>query len=243
MSRLSYDEDARAHVGPGDTVVVSASTVPGNEAPVSRMFDRLLRLGATVRCADDDPGLHVSGHASRDEIVEILRLARPRFVVPIHGDRMHLTALAQLAAELNPDLPAPPVLSQGESVILDDNGLFPGAPTAVRTFYIDDTGRTVPADIISERMRIAEAGVAVLRLSRGTADWRSRGGLRIEGAGIPDFGDIAPDAIRAALDAQAAAPAGAAGPELEAEIERCVGNVLRKGARRRPWVKVLIDEA
>ena len=96
LSMISVGEHRDVAVGPGDTVVLSARAIPGNERGVSRLISNLFRRGCDVV----HPGtarVHVSGHGSRDDLVELLRLTRPRYLVPVHGEYRMLAQHARLA--------------------------------------------------------------------------------------------------------------------------------------------------
>ena len=97
LSLVSVDEHHELHVGPGDTVVISARPIPGNERAVSRVMGNLFRRGCDVV----HPGtarVHVSGHGNEDELVELLARVRPRYLIPIHGEYRMLAQHARLAA-------------------------------------------------------------------------------------------------------------------------------------------------
>jgi ribonuclease J len=97
LSMIARGEPREVGVGPGDTVVISARAIPGNERAVSRMISNLFRRGCDVV----HPGtarVHVSGHGSQADLLELLRLARPQFLVPIHGEYRMLEQHARLAA-------------------------------------------------------------------------------------------------------------------------------------------------
>ena len=99
LNRISLDNEPRLTLGHGDLVVISASIIPGCDVNVGRMADRFLRRGVSVVHAAELRDLHVSGHAGREEIREVLALLRPEAAIPIHGDRTHLEAAARLAEE------------------------------------------------------------------------------------------------------------------------------------------------
>ena len=99
LVRIANKDHRDVQVMPGDTVIVSATPIPGNELPVSRTIDNLLRQGAKV-LYDRVAMVHVHGHASQEELKMVLSLVRPRFFVPIHGEYRHLMSHAQLAWDL-----------------------------------------------------------------------------------------------------------------------------------------------
>jgi ribonuclease J len=99
LVRMSMGEHRQIHIRPGDTVVLSATPIPGNEEMIHRTIDNLFRQGADV-CYDDLADVHVSGHGSQEDHRNMLRLTRPRFFVPIHGEYRHLVLHSRLAAAL-----------------------------------------------------------------------------------------------------------------------------------------------
>ena len=96
LSRISNDDHRDISVKPGDTFVLSASPIPGNEAVIMRTIDNLMRQGARVLHAANSQ-VHVHGHASREELKLMLRMIKPRYFVPIHGEYHHLVAHAGIA--------------------------------------------------------------------------------------------------------------------------------------------------
>ena len=99
LVRMSNQEHRDVHILPGDTVVISATPIPGNELLVNRTIDKLLRQGAKV-LHDRVATVHVHGHASQEELKMMLSLVRPKYFVPVHGEYRHLVAHAKLAWDL-----------------------------------------------------------------------------------------------------------------------------------------------
>lgn len=98
LAKLSRDEHPRVHLSPGDTVVYSSRTIPGNEKPIIETQNRLIDRGITI--ITDSMGLvHVSGHPRRNELKKMYGWVRPQILVPVHGEAMHLSAQAALGAE------------------------------------------------------------------------------------------------------------------------------------------------
>jgi ribonuclease J len=97
LSRVAVDNHKHVSVEKGDTVVLSSRIIPGNEKAIFRMIDHMARRGADVMYGSTNPPLHVSGHASMEEMRLVLNLVRPRYFVPIHGEFRQLTKHARLA--------------------------------------------------------------------------------------------------------------------------------------------------
>jgi ribonuclease J len=99
LSRMARGDHPVVKIQPGDTVIFSASPVPGNEESVARSIDNLFRRGARVVYQTIDPRVHVSGHASREELKHLLGLLRPSYAIPLHGEHRMLWLYRELAAE------------------------------------------------------------------------------------------------------------------------------------------------
>lgn len=99
LTRMALSDHRQVDIMQGDTVIISATPIPGNEKLVAKTVDNLLRLGANVIYHRKD-GIHVSGHASREELKLMHNLLRPKFFIPVHGEVHHLFAHAKLAEEL-----------------------------------------------------------------------------------------------------------------------------------------------
>ena len=102
LTRMAMSDHRKVGIVPGDTIVLSATPIPGNEKLVARTIDNLLKLGANVIYGRDQ-GIHVSGHASREELKLMHNLVRPKFFIPVHGEYRHLVKHAQLAEEIGMD--------------------------------------------------------------------------------------------------------------------------------------------
>jgi ribonuclease J len=149
LSRMAWDDHPQVELQPGDTVVISARPVPGNEVSVMDTVNRLLRSGAKVIYGRAS-GVHVSGHASREDQRMLLNLLNPRFFVPAHGEYRHQYLHRELAREAGvPD----------ENIFLLDNGdvlEFDGASAAI-------TGKVAAGMMFVDGLQIGGAEHVVLR--------------------------------------------------------------------------------
>jgi ribonuclease J len=156
---------ARQHkwvkLGEGDTVVLSSSLIPGNEPAIHRVVDALYRSGAEVFHMPAD-AVHASGHAGQEELRLMLSLVRPRWFIPVHGERRHLQHHARLATEVG--IPADHVLicedgdvvDIGERLVRDDR--VQAGMTFVDGLGIGDVG----GEVLRDRRKLAGDGVVVV---------------------------------------------------------------------------------
>ncbi len=97
--RIANGDHREVEVGVGDTVIVSAAPIPGNETAVFRVINKLFQAGADVVYGARDL-VHVSGHASREELRRMIELTRPQHVIPVHGEHRHMALYADLASRV-----------------------------------------------------------------------------------------------------------------------------------------------
>jgi ribonuclease J len=150
LARIAAGDHRKIRVGAGDVVLVSATPIPGNEETVSNTIDNLFRRGARVVYSSLEPGVHVSGHAGRDELRRMLQLVRPRFAVPIHGEYRHMALYRELCAQVG----IPP-----ERVLLPEIG---GVMEFTRE-TAKHRGRVPAGSILVDRLDERGAGHAILR--------------------------------------------------------------------------------
>jgi ribonuclease J len=161
LSMISVAEHRDLAAAPGDTVVLSARAIPGNERTVSRLISNLFRLGCDVV----HPGtarVHVSGHGSQEDLVELLRRVRPRFLVPVHGEYRMLAQHARLAVATR--LPADHVLvaEDGDVLSLSRAGARREARVAAGRVLLDRGGASEIEDVVvRDRRHLSSDGIVV----------------------------------------------------------------------------------
>jgi ribonuclease J len=160
LSRIALNDHRDVSLDPGDLVILSARRIPGNEKPIARLVNHLCRRGANV-LLDDTPGVHVSGHASREELKIMLALTRPRFFIPVHGDFHHLSQHAQLAADAGLDRDHVVVVESGDIVALTPTQARVVGRAPVGSVFIDGTLEEVDQVVIRDRQHIAEDGIVI----------------------------------------------------------------------------------
>ena len=175
LYRLALGEHADLELSDGDVVLLSARTIPGHERSVNRMCDHLVRRGARV-VRESEPPIHVSGHAHREEIAEWLAIARPRAVMPVHGDRRMLAAAGEIARDAGVPADRIHLLDNGDRLVLE----AAGARVETDAFragavYLDDRAEVVEAEIVRERRHLSHGGVIVVLVCGSDVEVVSRG--------------------------------------------------------------------
>jgi ribonuclease J len=232
-------------IGPGDTVVLASSLIPGNENAVYRVIDGLTRLGANV-VHKGNAKVHVSGHAAAGELLYCYNILRPKHVMPVHGEYRHLTANARLAIETG--VPE-------ENIVLADNGtVVDMRDGVVRTVgqldlgfvYVDGAtvGEVTDADLKDRRI-LSEEGFISIIVVVDAATGRIIVGPEIHAKGFAEddavFDEVKP-AIAAALT-DAARNGVRDTHALSQAVRRVVGQWVNKGYRRRPMIVPVVIEA
>ncbi len=162
LVRISNQNHRDVNVMAGDTVIISATPIPGNELGVSRTIDNLLRQGATV-LYDRIALVHVHGHASQEELKLVLSLVRPRYFVPVHGEYRHMMAHAQLAWDLGMGQEGIFVLEDGDVLQISDQGAEVAESVPAVPIYIDGLStRDHRSEVLSQRRALSKDGVVVL---------------------------------------------------------------------------------
>ena len=149
LSRMSVRDHKQFRIVPGDTVVISATPIPGNEKSVHKTINNLCKLGATVIHGTDGRS-HVSGHASQEELLLMLNLVRPEFFVPVHGEYRMLAAHGRLAVQTG---------VEPDNVFICENGDV----LEFTNEFGDKVGKTYGGHVFVDGSGIGDIGEAVLR--------------------------------------------------------------------------------
>ena len=162
LVRIAKQEHRDVNIMSGDTVIISATPIPGNELAVSRTIDNLLRQGAKV-LYDRIATVHVHGHASQEELKLVLRLVRPKYFVPVHGEFRHLTAHAQLAWDLDVAKDGIFVMEDGDVLELSEDGSRMEEHINAGPIFVDGlTTRDLQSPVLGERRSLSKDGVVVV---------------------------------------------------------------------------------
>ncbi|MCU0838474.1 MAG: ribonuclease J [Rhodospirillales bacterium] len=206
LMKLAAEEHPALTLDPGDTVIFSSRVIPGNEASIGRLQNRLLRRGVEI-VTHRHGHVHVSGHPARDELIRMYQLVRPRIAVPVHGELRHLIEHARLAEE-----------QQVSETIIAENGtlvrLAPDPAIAIGTTPAGrlavDGSRLVPVDaeMLRERTRALFNGTCLVTVTLSRR--RKLGDVHLTAVGLlvdddDETLDAVEDAVRKAVDELGAA--------------------------------------
>ena len=244
LSRIA-NGDHKVSVGPGDTVVLASSLIPGNENAVFRVINGLMRLGARV-VHSGNAKVHVSGHASAGELLYCYNILRPRNVMPVHGEVRHLIANAALAVRTG--VPADRVVLAEDGVVVD---LVDGRASVVGAVpcgyvYVDGSsvGELTEAELKDRRILGDEGFVSIFAVV-SSADGTVLAGPQIHARGVAEqddvFDGVLPD-LTAALE-EAVRGGATDTHQLQQVMRRVVGRFVSNKLRRRPMIIPVVVEA
>jgi ribonuclease J len=164
MGRLSTGTNRQFDVIPGDTIVLSSHPIPGNEEGIYRTINRLFRRGANVIYEPIEP-VHVSGHASQEEMKLLIHLVKPKYFIPIHGELRHLKQHATIAQEVGLPEENIAVIENGQIVEFEDGMLSLGDRVPGGYVFVDGSqvGEVGPS-VVREREALAKDGIVVISL-------------------------------------------------------------------------------
>ncbi len=247
LARMAVGDHRFVEVKGGDTVVLSATPIPGNEELVNRTIDNLFKLGADV-IYDQSVRPHVSGHASQEELKLMLSILRPTHFVPIHGEYRMLVKHARLAEDLGVPHENVFVMENGDVLELDERGARTAGSVPAGYVYVDGSGvGDVTQVVMRDRWALASDGIFIVVLSIDHETGRLVAGPDIITKGfVPpedeeDIIELSKGRIRKALDR--------AGPDTKAElgviktrIHETVGPLLYERTKRRPMILPIVTE-
>jgi ribonuclease J len=173
LSRVAVDNHKHVSIEPGDTVALSSRIIPGNERAIFRMIDHMSRRGADVLYGSMNPPIHVSGHASAEELRLVLNLVRPRYFVPIHGEYRQLSKHIRLAEHLRySGLKETFLMESGDVLELDANSAQKVGRVTVGRVCIDSgsVDEVVEEMVIRDRRHLSEDGIVlpIIAINRHT---------------------------------------------------------------------------
>ena len=248
LSRAAVANHKFARIDAGDTVLLSSRVIPGNEKSIYRMIDHLERRDAHVIHDDGTAGLiHVSGHASQEELRLMINLVRPKFFIPIHGDYRHLKRHAELAGSMGV-VEKTMLLEDGDVLELDKNSATKTGKVTVGRVCIDSGGTStdvVEDLVIKDRRHLSEDGIVlpIIAINKRTGKVENTPEIVIRGMAIDEENMIAEakQIVQRTLDSSGAEEKADYGV-IKEKIRNDLKKYIQKSTSRRPLIMPVILE-
>ena len=245
LSRMANREHPTIEIGPGDTVILASSLIPGNENAVYRVINGLIDLGANV-VHKANAKVHVSGHAAAGELLYCYNIVKPRQVMPIHGEARHLRANAEIARESGVPADSTLVGENGSVIDMTDGVATLTGQLDIGFVYVDGStvGEITEADLKDRRI-LAEEGFISIFIAIDTQTGAIIVGPEIHARGFaPDdavFDDVRPAIIKALEEASKNGTRDT--QAFQQVVRRTVGRWVNTQHRRRPMIVPVVIEA
>ena len=247
LTRMAKSDHRKVDIAPDDTIIISATPIPGNEKLVSQTIDCLLKLGANV-IYERTSGIHVSGHASQEELKMMHNLIRPKFFIPVHGEYRHLVKHAKIAQELG---------MQKENVFIAENGnvleftqekgTIAGKVTAGKILVdglgVGDVGNIV----LRDRRQLSQDGILIIVMTMDKASGTIVAGPDIVSRGFvyvresEALMDEAREKVKQALD-KCEENHISEWSAIKSNVRDALGRYLYERTKRRPMILPIIME-
>jgi len=247
LRRMAFNDHRDVELHSGDTVVFSATPVPGNERAVNETIDRIYEIGASVVTAKDAP-IHASGHGWQEELKLMLNLTKPSYVLPVHGDHQRLRLHAQLAHSVGID---PERVFQGRNGLpleVDDRGARFGEDVHAGVIFVDGVNVGEPDDVaLRDRREISADGIFIVVATISSDDGRVvadpeaifRGVAFVDEADalVEELKDLTEDSL------EDAARAGTRELHLiQEDLHDAIAGLVYEKLRRRPMIIPVVVE-
>jgi ribonuclease J len=247
LRRMAYNDHRDVELHSGDTVVFSATPVPGNERAVNETIDRIYEIGASVVTAKDAP-IHASGHGWQEELKLMLNLTKPRYVMPIHGDFQRLRLHAELAQSVGIE---PKCIFQGRNGLpleIDANGARFGEDVHAGVIFVDGVNVGEPDDVaLRDRREISADGIFIVVATISSDDgsvvadpeviFRGVSFMAEADALVDELKDVVEDSL------EEAAEAGTRELHLiQEDLHDAIAGLVYEKLRRRPMILPVVVE-
>ena len=246
LSRIAAGEHPKIRVSRGDKIIVSATPIPGNEETVSHTINNLFKLGTDVVYSGRDRGVHVSGHAGRDELIKMIKLVRPKYAVPIHGEYRHMALYRDIC--IDNSIKAQNVLLPeiGGVIEFTKQGANQRGRVPSGNILVDRLGdRGNPQTVLRTRENLTENGFVVVTIILDRSTGEMVAGPYLVGKGLAkelNNGALkeAENELRRMMQRQREGS-----PQYAFIVQRAketVGRVLYRHSRTRPLVLPIVTE-
>ena len=248
LSRIALGEHKKINVKPTDTIVISASAIPGNQRAINRIVNMLMRRGAEV-LYEENSDVHVSGHASQEELKFILMTCKPRYFVPIHGDYIRRFTHARIAREMGIPPSSIFLLDNGDILHLSKEKIYAsGSVTAGRMFVDGREVGEIGDVVLRDRMRLSSDGICTVFvvMDKTTGDLISGPDVIMKGVTYESMSqqlmDETGSMVRNLIVNQTGVDMRTNQFELKKKIRRAVSRFLYKKLMRNPIVLPVVME-
>jgi ribonuclease J len=234
LGRLSTDRYYQFDIQEGDTVILSSHPIPGNEETVFRTINRLFRRGANVFYEEIAP-VHVSGHASQEELKMMINLVKPKYLIPIHGELRHLRQHAEIGRRVGIPLENIFVIENGQVLEIEDGQARLGERVPGTYVFVEGAGvQEISTDVMRERENLSQSGLVLVNLTLNEQNGKLRRQPEITTYGFilkPD--NTLPELIASNLSR--------ANGNLQQSLQKTIQSYLYEETRRRPLVFVNVN--
>jgi ribonuclease J len=225
-----------------DTVIISATPIPGNEKKVSKVINNLYRAGVTV-FHGRNTHVHVSGHAAAEELKTFYNTVRPEAMIPVHGEYRHLVANAALGRAMR--IPEVEILEDGDQVVLDGGKLTVGRDKVPsRYVYVDGTDVGGADTVIRDRQHLADDGVLIVTLGINVKTGEILIGPDVDSHGVTadetELHEIIQERVMASVGSLST-PIDL--DDLKTRVRNSAARAVKKHSGRRPIVVPVVIEA
>lgn len=246
LARMSVGEHRTVSIERGDTVIISATPVPGNEKSVTRVINQLSKIGADVY--DKSRGLvHVSGHAGAEELKLVLRMVAPKHFMPVHGETVHLMAHARLAEKCGIDPKKIFIIDNGDTLTMQDHKVRRSEPVESGIVFVDGSSvGDIGKDVLRDRQMMQSEGAITVCCVLDSKTNKPVGEPVIMMRGIPGFDDdeFLHDARKRVLKAFSDSASAHKGERnrIKKSVRDAMGKFIWERCHRRPVIMPVIME-
>ncbi|MEN6480858.1 MAG: ribonuclease J [Anaerolineaceae bacterium] len=241
LGRLSAGTNRQFDIKPGDTVVLSSHPIPGNEESVSRTINRLFELGANVIYEAIAP-VHVSGHASQEEMKLLIHLTQPKYFIPIHGELRQLKQHARLAQAVGIETENIAVCQNGQIIEFVNGKMRLGKKLPSSNIFVDGQSvGDISPEILREREALSQDGILLVKINLDSQRRILREDPEITSRGFIMSSDAQELASQVRVRIENAV--SHANGNLQKDVEQAVRSFIYSETRRRPIVFVNISKS
>jgi ribonuclease J len=249
LRRMAFHDHRDVELHSGDTVIFSATPIPGNERSVNETIDRIFQIGAQVVTARDAP-IHASGHGWQEELKLMLNLTRPRYVFPFHGDHKRLRLHGELAEAVGVDADNIFLGRNGVALEIDDDGARLGEDVHAGLIFVDGVDIGDPDDVaLRDRRTLSADGVFIVVATVSADDGKQVAEPEIIFRGVPfleqeettelidELRDLVSESLRDASEDGVREPM-----LLQEDLHEDIAGFVYERLRRRPMILPVVVE-